>query len=81
MKILIQELVSKHHKAIVEKDTGCKFMFENGKAKDLELIYKCFSKDPECLVPVIHCMNTYIEERGLKLVKDEKMLGDANYFT
>jgi hypothetical protein len=49
-------------------------MFENGKAKDLELMYKCFSKETECLTPVIHAMNTYIEDRGLKVVKDENML-------
>jgi hypothetical protein len=77
MKKLIQELVSKRHKAIIEKDTGCKYMFENGKAKDLELMYKCFSKETECLVPVIHCMDTYIEDRGLKVVRDERMLNDA----
>jgi hypothetical protein len=40
-------------------------------------MYKCFSKETECLVPVIHCMDTYIEDRGLKVVRDERMLNDA----
>jgi hypothetical protein len=52
-------------------------MLENQRSKELEVVYKCFSKDPDTLVPVIHCMNSYIEDRGLKVVRDEKMLNEA----
>ncbi len=49
-------------------------MFDNQRSKDLELMYKVFIRDEVTLVPVIHAMSSYIESRGLKIVKDEKML-------
>ena len=49
-------------------------MFDNQRSKDLELMYKVFIRDEGTLVPVIHAMNSYIETRGLKIVKDEKLL-------
>jgi len=49
-------------------------MFENQRSKDLELMYKVFIRDEATLVPVIHAMSSYIEARGLKIVKDKKML-------
>lgn len=58
----------------MEKETGCKYMFDNQRSKDLELMYKVFIRDEVTLVPVIHAMSSYIETRGLKIVKDEKML-------
>jgi hypothetical protein len=57
-------------------------MFDNGRDKDLELMYKVFTRDAEgTLGPVIRSMSTYIEEKGEKIVKDEKMLEDAEKFT
>ena len=58
----------------MEKETGCKYMFDNQRSKDLELMYKVFIRDEVTLVPVIHAMTDYIETRGLKIVKDEKLL-------
>jgi hypothetical protein len=49
-------------------------MFDNQSSKDLELMYKVFIRNEAALVPVIHSMSSYIESRGLKIVKDEKML-------
>jgi hypothetical protein len=37
-------------------------------------MYKVFMRNEAALVPVIHSMSSYIEARGLKIVKDEKML-------
>ena len=52
-------------------------MFDNQRSKDLELMYKVFIRDEVTLVPVIHAMSSYIETRGHKIVKDEKMLADS----
>jgi hypothetical protein len=70
----VKELVSLRFQKIVDMETGCKNMFENQKSEDLKLMYKVFVRDEAALVPVIHSMSSYIEARGLKIVKDEKML-------
>ena len=59
---------------VVDKETGCKYMFDNMRSKDLELMYKVFSRDENTLTPVIHAMSTYLETRGTKIVQDEAML-------
>ena len=56
-------------------------MFDNQRSKDLELMYKVFIRNEAALVPVIHSMSSYIESRGLKIVKDEKMLAAPEQFT
>ena len=56
-------------------------MFENQKSKDLELMYKVFVRNEATLVPVIHSMSSYIEARGLRIIKDEKMLAAPEDFT
>ena len=66
---------------VVDKETGCKYMFDNMRAKDLELMYKVFSRDESTLTPVIHAMSTYLEARGTKVVQDEAMLKEPEKFT
>jgi hypothetical protein len=56
-------------------------MFDNMRAKDLELMYKVFSRDESTLTPVIHAMSTYLEARGTKVVQDEAMLKEPEKFT
>ena len=53
---------------VVDKETGCKYMFDNMRSKDLDLMYKVFSRDENTLTPVIHAMSTYLEARGTKVV-------------
>ena len=43
-------------------------------------MYKVFIRDEATLIPVIHAMSSYIETRGLKIVKDEKMLTGDKVF-
>lgn len=76
-----QELVTLRAQQIVEKETGCKYMFDNQRTKDLELMYKVFIRDEGTLIPVIHAMSAYIEARGGKIVKDEAMLAAPEKFT
>jgi len=56
-------------------------MFDNMRSKDLELMYKVFSRDENTLTPVIHSMSTYLETRGTKIVQDEAMLQAPEKFT
>jgi len=56
-------------------------MFENMRSKDLELMYKVFSRDEITLNPVIHAMSSYLETRGSKIVEDEAMLKEPEKFT
>ncbi len=56
-------------------------MFDNMRSKDLELMYKVFSRDENTLTPVIHAMSTYLETRGTKIVQDEAMLQAPEKFT
>jgi hypothetical protein len=44
-------------------------------------MYKIFKRDPITLTLIIHKMIPYIEGRGEKIVKDEKLLKDPNEFT
>ena len=55
-------------------------MFDNMRAKDLELMYKVFSRDESTLTPVIHAMSTYLEARGTKVVQDEAMLKEPEKY-
>ena len=56
-------------------------MFDNMRSKDLDLMYKVFSRDENTLTPVIHAMSTYLEARGTKVVQDEAMLQAPEKFT
>lgn len=56
-------------------------MFTHSRLQELGLMYKIFKRDPGTLTLIIHKMIPYIEERGEKIVKDEKHLKDPNEFT
>jgi hypothetical protein len=58
----------------LDKETGCKNMIENKKSDELKLLYKCFVRDEANLTNVIHCLNRYIEDYGMKIIKDEKLI-------
>ena len=81
VKELIQELVTLRAQLVVDKETGCNYMFENQRAKDLELMYKVFVRDETKLTPIIHAMKNYIEIRGAKVVQDQAMLNSPEKFT
>jgi hypothetical protein len=68
MKRVENELVSKRNKQILEKETGCKYMIENGRSDELKLLYKCFSREESNLGPIIHILNEYIETTGTKII-------------
>ena len=57
---MIHELVTRNYQNIVDKETGCKYMFENMRTNDLELMYKVFIRDENAITSVIQHMSNYI---------------------
>jgi len=48
-------------------------MFENQHTEDLELMYAVFVRDEATLVPIVEAFESYIAERGVKIVTDERL--------
>lgn len=53
LKKVETELITLKAEAIVEKDTGCDYMFTHSKLEELGLMYKIFKRDVNTLTPVI----------------------------
>jgi hypothetical protein len=74
-------MISNKADSIVEKDTGCDYMFLHSRLEELALMYKIFKRDANTLTLIIHKMIPYIESRGEKIVKNEQNLKDPIEFT
>lgn len=70
MRRVIDELVTQKAESVVEKDTGCTYMFQNKRLQELTLMYKNFKRDDNTLGLIIQKMNPYIEDCGDKVVKN-----------
>ena len=81
LKIVENELITKKAESVVEKETGCEYMFLHSRLEELNLMYMIFKRDPQTLGLVIQKMNPYIEKRGEAVVKDENLLKDPITFT
>ena len=81
LKRVEEQLISHKAEAVVQKDTGCAYMFEHKQLEYLKLMYKNFKRDEKTLELIIEKMNPYIEKRGEKIVKDETLLKDPQEFT
>lgn len=81
LKRVENELISKKAAAVVQKDTGCAYMFEHKQLDNLAMIYDIFKRDEKTLDLVIERMSPYIEKRGQKIVTDETLLKDPQQFT
>ena len=81
LKAVENELITKKAEQVLEKDTGCKYMFQNKILEDLKLLYDCFKRDESCLKLIIKIMCPYIEERGEAIVQDETNLKDPIMYT
>lgn len=71
-----KELISIRKQQIIDKDTGCKYMIENKRSEELQLLYKCFVREDSNLGVVIHCLSDYIETLGNKYVNDATLNAD-----
>ena len=81
LKIVENELITKKAEPVVEKETGCEYMFLHSRLEELNLMYKIFKRDPQTLGLIIQKMNPYIEKRGEAVVKDDNLLKDPIAFT
>ena len=61
-------------------ETGCKFMFEQGKSEQLKLMFNVFSRAPRCVDYIITQMNDFIQLEGTKIVSNVENLKDPAKF-
>ncbi|XP_046579231.1 LOW QUALITY PROTEIN: cullin-3-A-like [Haliotis rubra] len=72
VKVLEEELISKHMKTIVEmENSGVVHMLENNKTDDLACMYKLFIRVPLGLKTMCECISKYLREQGRALVVEE----------
>ncbi|XP_067668531.1 cullin-3-A-like isoform X2 [Haliotis asinina] len=72
VKVLEEELISKHMKTIVEmENSGVVHMLENNKTDDLACMYKLFIRVPSGLKTMCECISKYLREQGRALVVEE----------
>lgn len=64
LTIVVRELITGQAEAVVDKDTGCDFMFTHAKLNELGMMYACFKRDEGSLRHIINKMNPYIVARG-----------------
>jgi hypothetical protein len=60
LKVIQKEIIINQSKNLVDMETGCDKMFNEGKIEELDLMYKVFNKEPETLNYVIKKMSPYI---------------------
>ncbi|XP_033759377.1 cullin-3-A-like [Pecten maximus] len=72
VKVLEEELISKHMKTIVEmENSGVVNMLKNNKTDDLACMYKLFIRVPEGLKTMCDCISVYLREQGKAIVSEE----------
>ncbi|XP_055954698.1 cullin-3-like [Patella vulgata] len=72
VKVLEEELISKHMKTIVEmENSGVVHMLENNKTDDLACMYKLFVRVTKGLKTMCDCISKYLREQGKALVIEE----------
>ncbi|XP_005106158.1 cullin-3-B [Aplysia californica] len=72
VKVLEEELISKHMKTIVEmENSGVVHMLENNKTDDLACMYKLFIRVGDGLKTMSDCISKYLREQGRALVSEE----------
>ncbi|KAI0215942.1 Cullin-3-A [Lamellibrachia satsuma] len=73
VKVLEEELISKHMKTIVEmENSGVVHMLKNNKTSDLACMYKLFIRVPNGLKTMYGCISSYLRDQGRALVKEDE---------
>jgi hypothetical protein len=62
-------------------ETGCKFMFEQGKVDQLKMMFKVFSRASRCTDYIVTQMNDFIQMEGTKIVSNIENTKDPVKFT
>ncbi|KAK3583652.1 hypothetical protein CHS0354_021390 [Potamilus streckersoni] len=72
VKVLEEELISKHMKTVVEmENSGVVHMLKNNKTDDLACMYKLLVRVPKGLKTMCDCISGYLREQGKALVTEE----------
>ena len=66
---------------MVDKATGCEYMFQQSKLDQLAIMYRCFKRDSSSLKHITNKMKPYIVARGESIVKDEGLLKSPVLFS
>ncbi|KAK2182304.1 hypothetical protein NP493_360g02030 [Ridgeia piscesae] len=73
VKVLEEELISKHMKTIVEmENSGVVHMLKNNKTSDLACMYKLFIRVSNGLQAMYGCISTYLREQGRAMVTEDE---------
>ncbi|XP_066266185.1 cullin-3-A-like [Branchiostoma lanceolatum] len=77
VKVLEEELISKHMKTIVDmENSGVVHMLKNNKTDDLACMYKLFIRVPDGLKTICECVSKYLREQGKAIVTEEGQAGE-----
>lgn len=72
VRVLEEELISKHMKTIVEmENSGVVHMLKNNKTDDLACMYKLFIRVQNGLKTMCDCISVYLREQGKAIVSEE----------
>lgn len=72
VRVLEEELISKHMKTIVEmENSGVVHMLKNNKTDDLACMYKLFIRVINGLKTMCDCISVYLREQGKAIVSEE----------
>lgn len=76
VKVLEEELISKHMKTIIEmENSGVVHMLKNNKTEDLACMFKLFFRVANGPKTMSDCISAYLREQGKALVKEDGETG------
>nr|CDS25316.1 cullin 3 [Hymenolepis microstoma] len=71
VKVLEQELISRHINTIVNTDNcGLTYLLANERYSDVTTMFKVLSRVPEGPKAMSQCISAFVRERGLNIVRD-----------
>jgi sulfatase maturation enzyme AslB (radical SAM superfamily) len=66
---------------LVQKESGCTYMFNERKVEQLRQLYQVFNREQSTIKFIINKMTPWINEEGKKIVSNEENQKDALKFT
>jgi hypothetical protein len=80
LKIVIDETIENRAEELLDMESGYFAMFKDNQIQQLGLMYRLFKKANTAIGHLLNKMQSYIEERGIKIVKDPELVKDAIKF-
>ena len=81
LKAIVTELITNMRQAVVDKETGCRYMITNKRTEELQLLFKCYKWEAQNLGVIIACMQEHIHKIGRGYNEDETIKKDPIKFT